>query len=317
MCVEHLIYPFLPQHVRSELAAGGFSESLAGLVITIYYLFFALTLVPAGYLVQRFGSRRVMTVGLLLTASGLLALVVPGSLLPLVLGRTCAGIGQALLLIGVQSYILAVAAPERRTQGAAIIVFGFQGGMIAGMAIGSLLVVNLGPGGVFALGAVAAALTALYARIVIPAPTGKSLEEDGLSAALERLAWELGQALRSRSLLATMGFVGIPAKAVLTGVVVFALPLLMTEQGYRHEDTGQMLMIYAGSVIAASSAVARLVDRRGRTVLVLGIGGLVSGLGLWASPWPIRPCSATVATPEFSRPSCWRSAFSWWVARTG
>ena len=282
MCVEHLIYPFLPQHVRSELAAGGFSESLAGLVITIYYLFFALTLVPAGYLVQRFGSRRVMTVGLLLTASGLLALVLPGSLLPLVLGRTCAGIGQALLLIGVQSYILAVAAPERRAQGAAIIVFGFQGGMIAGMAIGSLLVVNLGPGGVFALGAVAAALTALYARIVIPAPTGKSLEEDGLSAALERLAWELGQALRSRSLLATMGFVGIPAKAVLTGVVVFALPLLMTEQGYRHEDIGQMLMIYAGSVIAASSAVARLVDRRGRTVLVLGIGGLVSGLGLWA-----------------------------------
>lgn len=280
MCVEHLIYPFLPQHVRSELAAGGFSENLAGLVVTIYYLFFALTLVPAGHLAQRFGSRRVVTAGLLLTALGLLALLLPGSLGPLVLGRLSSGIGQALLLIGVQSYILEVAAPERRTQGAAIIVFGFQGGMIAGMAIGSLLVVNLGPDGVFALGAVVATLTALYATIAIPADAGRVREEGGLSAALSRLGWELGQALRSRGLLATMGLVGVPAKAVLTGVVVFALPLLMTEQGYRHEDIGQMLMIYAGGVIAASGVAARLVDRRGRTGLVLGIGGLVSGLGL-------------------------------------
>lgn len=280
MCVEHLIYPFLPQYVRSELAAGGFPESLAGPIVTTYYLFFALTLVPAGYLAQRFGAQRVMIVGLLLTATGLLSLLLPGTLPPLMLGRTCAGIGQALLLIGVQSYILAVAAPERRTQGAAIIVFGFQGGMIAGMAIGSLLVVNLGPGGVFALGAVVAASTALYATLVVPTETGKIREEAGLSAALSRLGRELGQALRSRSLLATMGLVGIPAKAVLTGVVVFALPLLMTEQGYRHEDIGQMLMIYAGGVIVASGATARFVDRRGRTGPVLGIGGLVSGLGL-------------------------------------
>lgn len=280
MCVEHLIYPFLPQYVRAELVAGGFSESLTGLVVTTYYLLFALTIVPAGYLSQRFGSRRVMTVGLVLTASGLLVLLLPGSLLPLVLGRAFAGIGQALLLIGVQSYILAVASPERRTQGAAIIVFGFQGGMIAGMAIGSLLVVNLGAAGVFALGAVVAAMTALYTILVLPAEAGAVRDESGLSASLSRLGWELGQALRSRGLLATMGFVGLPAKAVLTGVVVFALPLLMTEHGYRHEDIGQMLMIYAGGVIVAGGAVARLVDRRGRTGMVLGIGGFVSGVGL-------------------------------------
>ena len=54
-----------------------------------------------------------------------------------------------MLFIGIQAYILAVASPEKKTQGAAIIVFGFQGGMISGMAIGSLLVNYLEPHGVF------------------------------------------------------------------------------------------------------------------------------------------------------------------------
>ena len=53
-----------------------------------------------------------------------------------------------MLFIGIQAYILAVASPEKKTQGNAIIVFGFQGGMISGMAIGSLLVNYLHPQGV-------------------------------------------------------------------------------------------------------------------------------------------------------------------------
>lgn len=280
MFVEHLIYPFLPQHVQAELGAQGLSEGLAGLVVTTYYLCFALTLVPAGWLTQRFGSRRPMAFGLALTTAGLLVLLLPG-LVPLVIGRALGGIGQGLLLIGVQSYILAVAAPERRTQGAAIIVFGFQGGMIAGMAIGSLLVVNLGSQGVFALAAVAAAATAMYALTMIPAePISNTSVESGPIGALHRLGSELGRALRSRELLATIGFVGIPAKAVLTGAIVFALPLLMTSQGYRQEDIGQLLMIYAGAVVVASGVVSRLVDRNGATGFVLGIGALLSGLGL-------------------------------------
>lgn len=37
-----------------------------------------------------------------------------------------------------QAYLLATAAPARKTRSGGIIVFGFQAGMIAGMAIGSL-----------------------------------------------------------------------------------------------------------------------------------------------------------------------------------
>src|SRR5690606_35764665 len=77
--------------------------------------------------------------------------------------RGLAGLGQAILFIGVQHYILAHAPPEKRTQSAAIIVFGFNGGMISGAALGSLLVNYIAATGVFALAAVTSLLLALYA----------------------------------------------------------------------------------------------------------------------------------------------------------
>src|SRR3954462_566438 len=82
--------------------------------------------------------------------------------------RALSGIGQGMLFIGIQSYILAVASPEKKTQAAAIIVFGFQGGMISGMAIGSLLVSYLHPEGVFLLSGAIGLATALYTILLVP-----------------------------------------------------------------------------------------------------------------------------------------------------
>ena len=160
-----------------------------------------------------------------------------------------------------QSYILAVAAPERRTQGATIIVFGFQGGMIAGMAIGSLLVINLGPGGVFMLGAVAAVLIALYASVVIPAEASRARIEGELAGTLGQLRRELLQALRSRSLLATIGLVGLPAKAVLTGVIVFALPLLLISSASISDERAILLHGYRFWPVGLSLEAYRYIAR--------------------------------------------------------
>ncbi len=94
--------------------------------------------------------------GLVLAASGLLMLAIPLDIYAVILARSLSGVGQGMLFIGVQSYILSMASPDRKTQGASIIVFGFQGGMISGMAIGSLLVSYIGASGVFTMaGAVA------------------------------------------------------------------------------------------------------------------------------------------------------------------
>ena len=280
MCVEHLSYAFLASYIDGVVDASGLNAGLTSTVFTIYYLCFALTLIPAGHLAQQFSPKPLMIFGLFLTALSFL-LLLNGSIGSLILARAIAGIGQAMLFIGVQSYILNVAAPGRKTQGAAIIVYGFQGGMISGMAIGSLLVSYIGPNGVFMVGAMATTLTLIYAVVLVPAIScQRSKDPNGLKGSVSALGRHVLQAVSDRQLLKAIALIGIPAKAVLTGVVVFALPLLMARQGYRQEDIGQLLMLYAAAVVLANELIARWVDRTGDTRAVLVAGGILSGVGL-------------------------------------
>ncbi len=281
MCVEHLSYAFLASYIAGIIDGSGLSPGLTSTVFTIYYLCFALTLIPAGHLAQQFSPKPLMIFGLFLSSGSFLLLLADSNIGLLILARAIAGIGQAMLFIGVQSFILSVAAPERKTQGAAIIVYGFQGGMISGMAIGSLLVGYIGPVGVFAVGAVASTLTMIYAVLAVPAiAKASSAEPAGFSMSLRTLGHHVLIAGRNPQLLQAIALIGIPAKAALTGVVVFAIPLLMSREGYRQEDIGQILMLYAAAVMLANELISRWVDRTGDSRRVLVFGALLSGTGL-------------------------------------
>lgn len=281
MCVEHLSYAFLASYIAEIVNGSGLSPGLTSTVFAIYYLCFALTLIPAGHLAQQFSPKPLMIFGLFLSSGSLLLLLADGNIGLLILARAAAGIGQAMLFIGVQSFILSVAAPERKTQGAAIIVYGFQGGMISGMAIGSLLVGYIGPVGVFAVGAVVSTLTMIYAVLAVPAiAKASTCEPAGIGASLKTLSHHVLIAGRNPQLLQAIALIGIPAKAVLTGVVVFAMPLLMAHEGYRQEDIGQVLMLYAAGVVLANELISRWVDRTGDARRVLVFGAILSGVGL-------------------------------------
>ena len=278
--VEHLTYAFLPQFIHEVVASSGLSAGYVSAPFMAYYLFFALSLVPAGHFAQQYSPRPLMYWGLLFAAAGLFMLTLPLDLTLAVVARSLSGIGQGMLFIGVQSYILAVASPSKRTQGAAIIVFGFQGGMISGMAIGSLLVLYIGASGVFTLGALVGVALAIYAVSIVPKTVSKEADSTRFSETIGQLARNTGEALRSFKFMKTMILIGVPAKAVLTGVVIFALPLLLSDRGYAQEDIGQIIMVYAAGVVVASTYISRLVDRMGKSHMVLFWGSLISAIGL-------------------------------------
>ncbi len=278
--MENLTYSFLPSFMQQAAAASGVSTGWATAPFAAYYLLFALTLIPAGYLADRRGPKGIICLGAVLASLSLFGLAVPMGLLPLTGLRAAAGIGQAMLFIGVQSYILAVSPPEKKTQGAGIIVFGFQGGMIAGMAIGSLLVVYLQPVGVFFLAGTIGIAAALYSLIHIPHEGGMRDAATGLGSAISGVARDLSRVIRDTEFIRTMFCIGVPAKAVLTGAMTFALPLLLGHEGYRPEEIGQVLMLYGIGVVGASFYASRLVDRTGNTEIVLFWGASASGIGL-------------------------------------
>jgi MFS family permease len=278
--IEHLTYPFLPQFMHEVAVGSGYRGSAASLPFTAYYLMFALSLVPAGHLAERCGERALMWGGLLLGGAGLAFLALPLDFPLVVLARALCGIGQGVLFIGVQSYILVVAPPGKQTRGAAIIVWGFQGGMIAGMALGSPLVARLGPGGVFGLGGAIALLLAAYSATLLPAAPRAARAHEKFGLSLRRLARDMGEVVRDAEFLRAILLIGIPAKAVMTGIVVFALPLLLARLGFAQDDIGQILMVYALGVLVASTLVSRRVDRSGNTEKVLFCGTVLSGVGL-------------------------------------
>lgn len=280
--VENMTYSFLPQYMQQAASAAGLSAGFASAPFMAYYLLFALSLIPSGHFAQNFGPRALMHGGLVLAGFGLFALILPVGFWGIIAARAVAGVGQGMLFIGVQSYILATASPSRRTQANGIIVFGFQGGMISGMAIGSLLVTYMGPSGVFTLAGALACLTAVYGVTVVPQEPARTAGGERLGATMRRLFQDISAVLRNGQFMQTMLLIGIPAKAALTGVITFALPLLLIRQHYKQEDIGQIIMLYAIGVVVASRYVARFVDRTGKTAHVLAFGAAVSGLGMIA-----------------------------------
>ncbi|MEO0619227.1 MAG: MFS transporter [Pseudomonadota bacterium] len=277
--LEHLTYAFLPQFVQAAVLEAGVSAGYASTPFVGFYLFFALTLIPAGYVAQKIGPKLLMSLGLVLAGAGLAMLAFYPDFAMILIARCLSGIGQGMLFIGVQSYLLAVAPPGKKTQAAGIIVYGFQGGMISGMAVGSLLVSYMGPDGVFMLAAGIGLLASLYAVAAVPS-VPKELMTRASTVPAQGLMVSVGHAIRNFNFMNTMITIGVPAKAVLTGVMTFALPLLLAQSGYPQEDIGQIIMIYAISVVLSSGLITSYVDGVGNARNVLFQGAILSGVGL-------------------------------------
>ena len=278
--VDHLSFAFLPQYIADVVHQAGDSSNSTAWPFTAYYICFALTLIPAGRYGLRFGARNLAISGLFMICAGLLSMALVNTLGAAVLARALTGIGQGALFIGVQSFILTKALREQRTKANGIIVYGYQGGMISGMAIGSLLVGEIGAAGVFAVAAFVTAVAIAYTFLMLPKDKISEAALDDRAGPLNVIWHEIGQLLRDTQFMQIILLIGIPAKAVLTGIVLFAMPLLLTGMGFAREDIGQITMIYAGCVILSSTIAGHFADRLQACRRLLVWGALLTSVGL-------------------------------------
>ena len=278
---EHLSYAFLPQIIQSATLAAGLSKAWASAPFTIYYLTFAMALIAAGRLEQRMSARSLAVGGLALSAVGMTLMAIHLDFQSAVLARALSGMGQGILFIGTQAFVLTNSSQARRTRSGSIIVFGFQAGMIAGMAIGSLLFSSIHAAGVFRLAAVVAGATALYVGLALPVTRSSAS-----SVARASLWRDVLTLMRDGAFARTALLIGIPAKAILTGAVLLGLPLLLAQLGFAKEDIGQITMLYAGAVIISSQLASARADRTADTRTLLFHGACLTALGLFviASP---------------------------------
>ncbi|MCW5750575.1 MAG: MFS transporter [Alphaproteobacteria bacterium] len=277
--IEHMIYPFLPGILQSIVQEAGLGGHAVSLLFMSYFLMFALSLMPASALTARLGARPVMLAGAAAILASFVLLALAQERLALVLAaRLAAGLGQGFIFIAVQQALLSQAGIGQKAAAASVIVTGFQGGMISGVAIGSLLVVYLGPAGVIHIALAIAAGLALLIFVRFPRPAMAAP-----ATIRRRGTWrDLGTILTDADFLKAMLAAGIPAKMVMTGCIVFALPIMLGSAGFAQDDIGQIIMLYALGVLLCTGPAARLCDRLGRPKPVVLAGGVLSALGLVA-----------------------------------
>ena len=148
------------------------------------------------------------------------------------------------------------------------------------MALGSLLVNYSQPAGVFIISAAIGFAALFYTMTRLPYVFDESRAADGMAASAHKLMSDIRNVIGNNEFIRTLLCIGVPAKAILTGTITFALPLLLVQSNYRSEDVGQIIMLYGLAVMLATGFASRLVDRTGNSELVLFWGALLSGGGL-------------------------------------
>jgi len=274
--MEGLHASFLPQYMKHIAAESGLGAGAASAVFMAYFAAYTLCIIPSGWFAQRRGSKPLLAAGAVLSSGGLLLLSLFPTFALVVLFRMLSGAGGGMLFIGVQSYILKHTTRETRTQGGAIIVYGYNGGTLSGAAIGAMLALYIGMQGVFILGAAVGVTILLYALRYI---TWTPASLDNTPRPKARFRSLLG-VFTDISFMKTVLLVGIPTKVILTGVTIYALPLLLSARAFPQEDIGQILMFYAAGVLISSRYASRLADRLRNTRQILFLGMLGAGVGL-------------------------------------
>ena len=153
----------LPQWATTAATAAGLSPAAGSLPFTLSFVFLTAALLPAGRYAVHGDLRRMMLAGLACTAAGAVLIFAWPGFVAICAGRSLSGLGQALLLVAVQSYGLSSSAGGRQARAVGVQVEAFSGGLICGTTIGGLLAALLDERRVFLIGGGLGLAALLYA----------------------------------------------------------------------------------------------------------------------------------------------------------
>jgi MFS transporter, DHA1 family, multidrug resistance protein len=124
--------PALPVYARTF----GVSAFVASTVISGFALMRLLSAGPAGLAVDRFGERRIMSIGIWVVAGSSLMTALAQSFGQLLVLRGVGGIGSSMFTVSAMALLLRTAGPEQRGRASGAFQAGFLFGGVAGPAIG-------------------------------------------------------------------------------------------------------------------------------------------------------------------------------------
>lgn len=259
-CQFMLVVPILPD-ISRELR---FDPELGGTLIASYGITAALFSLISGPISDKVGRRRVLVVGTLMMALGLLLHPLAHSFGALLFMRALTGVASGVLSGAVGAYVGDYFPYERRGWANGIIMSGLAAGQVAGIPLGTLLAKSMGFSAPFlAFGVLLLVNTALIA-LYVPQAAVALESELTVSSALKKYGYLLSH---TQPLAATAAFV-----LMFTGVSAFVsyLPTWL-EEAHGASPNDVALMYFCGGLAAlvGNPVAGRLSDRIGRKGIII------------------------------------------------
>lgn len=257
-------------------------ELVISLPMMLFMLVVALAQPVCGPWAERLGSRRLMIIGALLGAAGLALTALAESFQTLLLWRLLTAVGYGMVFVAGQSHVVRHTDGQNRAWGLAMFVGSVLAASICGPAIGGILADRIGYRMTFAVGAGFALLSAAIALRML-----RGHAETDATAVRPLRLHDVLVVLRNRRFLSLVMLAGMPAKIILTGFLYYLAPLYLADLGNSPSATGRIMMLYGLMMVLVTPVAAQLVDRTGRRLSFVVVGGLLSGLGIVAIyAWP-------------------------------
>ncbi len=279
--IEALYASFLPQYFETITAGIGASANVASFLFTVFFISYGVILFPAASYCQRNGEKGPLLWSVVFIGLSSFLMAVCTNYYTILFIRLIAGFCQGVLFMAVQSYILKATPLHRKTRSMAIVIIQYNGGRIAGTAIGALAVNYFDMSGVFLAGGVIAFFLYGYVAKYIPRLEVQK-QADPLTVKQPEPSFGTGlkTVLKDIEHLKASFLIGVNAKLVMIGVICFAIPLVMERSGFTKEDIGLVLMLYSAGVLISSMYSSRLADKTGNLRKILFRGNQGSGIGL-------------------------------------
>ncbi|MEG1107140.1 MAG: MFS transporter, partial [Eubacterium sp.] len=132
-----------PIYAEVQGTIGAQSNAAMGLIASCYFFGYTALQIPSGFLVDRFGQKKILIPGFIVFALGALSIALSHSLITIYIGSVCAGIGCGTYYGAAFSLTAKNVPPEKKGISTAIVNSGSAIGMILGMTGSSFIVKTL------------------------------------------------------------------------------------------------------------------------------------------------------------------------------
>ncbi|MBN1798111.1 MAG: MFS transporter [Spirochaetales bacterium] len=277
---EGLLVSFLPMFFKEVTAQAKLDQIMTPLMFSAYFAGFFISLIPCRIVVQRTKLKALLVAGSVLLTSGYFMMAFFNEYYYLISSRALTGMGQGIILISLITLYNRRSSKQENAKKSNFIYFAFAWGMLAGIVFGALLTTYITIHEIFIIAGAVGALILVYSILFIP-KIEKAREQlqapsDGTHPVKKAL-----RTLIDAEFFKSFFFVGIISKAVITGVIFFALPLFLKDK-FNLPDIGQIIIVYFACFLLSSFLISKVITKNKHLRIILFLGTQLAGFGLFA-----------------------------------